>query len=84
MVSEMPTPRQLAEVIDKMPDEVEYCVQTPSGKRIDELWIGFLGVWLRLSDYSYSGDRARGRVYPGFFGRWILRSAVARWEKAHG
>ncbi len=39
------------------------------------LWIEFLGVWIRMSDWSYSGDRARGRVTPGFWGRRTIRRA---------
>ena len=77
MVSDqiMPTPGQLAEFIRKLPREVQTCHLIPGGKPTGELWIEMLGIWLRLHDWSYLGDRGRGRIYPGFFGRLRIRLA---------
>lgn len=45
-----------------------------------ELWIEFLGIWIRMSDWSYVGDLGRPRVYPGWWGRRTIRRAYKKRE----
>jgi len=56
------------------PDHPERC-------ETGDLWCEYLGIWIRLSDMSYSGDYARGRIYVNWWYRWRMRRALARnWE----
>ena len=74
--NEMPSPALVVELISTMPYEFETCYDVPAGTPTGDLWCEFLGIWLRLEDQSYSGDNARGRVYPNWWWRFRIRRAL--------